>query len=69
MKRAARIDAHQPAIVQALRDMGATVYYIKEPVDLVVGYRGMTILMEVKNEKGKNRHRSSLHRHGKGAHK
>jgi hypothetical protein len=50
--RAARIDANQPEIVDALRKIGARV----KPThgvgggypDLTVGYRGRTILMEVK---------------------
>lgn len=52
MRRAAKIDANQPEIVEAMRKVGATVYYIKEPVDLLVGYRKRTIAMEVKNPGG-----------------
>ena len=54
MRRAARIDRNQPEIVKALRMMGATV----QPIhtighgcpDLLVGYRGHNIVMEVKDE-------------------
>jgi hypothetical protein len=49
MRHAARIDANQTAIVAALRAQGASVYLIKLPVDLLVGYGGKTALVEVKN--------------------
>jgi hypothetical protein len=49
MRQAARIDANQAAIVAALRAQGASVYLIKLPVDLLVGYGGKTALVEVKN--------------------
>lgn len=48
MRRAARIDANQHELVQALKKIGAKCFYIKEPVDLVVGFRGRSILLEVK---------------------
>lgn len=54
MRRAAKIDANQGAIVEALRKVGAKVHYIKEPVDLVVGFRGRNVLLEVKNESGRD---------------
>lgn len=52
MRRAARVDANQGLIVQALRACGATVRVISQGdgiPDLLVGYRGHTILMEVKD--------------------
>lgn len=49
MRKAAKIDANQPAIVKALKAIGCTVHYIKEPVDLAVGLRKRTVLLEVKN--------------------
>lgn len=49
MRRAAKADANQPLIVMALRDAGATVYYIKEPCDLLVGFQGRNFLMEIKD--------------------
>lgn len=49
MRRAAKIDANQPAIQKALEAIGCSVHYIKEPVDLAVGFRKRTVLMEVKN--------------------
>ena len=48
MRRAARVDANQEAIVKALRDAGAYVWIIGLPVDLLVGYKNHTFLVEVK---------------------
>jgi hypothetical protein len=48
MRYAARVDENQSAIVQALRDAGAYVWIIGLPVDLLVGYKDRTLLMEVK---------------------
>lgn len=41
-------DANEPSIVDALRVFGASVIQINE-WDLVVGYQGVTHLIEVKN--------------------
>jgi hypothetical protein len=49
MRHAARVDENQKAIVRALRDAGAYVWIIGLPVDLLVGYKGHTFLVEVKN--------------------
>ena len=49
MRKAARRDQNEKEIVDALRAMGATVYYIDDPCDLLVGYHNKTLLMEVKN--------------------
>jgi len=49
MRRAARVDANQEAIVSALRAAGAYVWIIGLPVDLLVGYKGHTFLMEIKD--------------------
>jgi phosphoserine phosphatase len=48
VRRAARVDANQQAIVAALRAAGAYVWIISLPVDLLVGYKGRTFLMEIK---------------------
>jgi hypothetical protein len=48
MRYAARVDENQAAIVQALRDAGAYVWIIGLPVDLLVGYKDRTLLMEIK---------------------
>lgn len=51
--RARRIDVNQPDIVEALRKAGATVQPLhavgKGCPDLLVGWRGLNVLMEVKN--------------------
>jgi Holliday junction resolvase len=55
MRRAARTDANQEEIVKALRAVGATVQSLAAVghgvPDLLVGYQGKTILMEVKDGK------------------
>ena len=53
MRRAARTDANQAAIVAAMRAAGASVWAIGLPVDLVVGVAGKTALVEVKTLVGK----------------
>lgn len=53
MRRAAKVDANQPSIVAGLRMVGASV----QPLhmvgdgcpDLLVGYRGVNLLLEVKD--------------------
>lgn len=47
-----RRDANEKEIVDALRQAGASVERLHLPVDLMVGYRGVTYLMEVKSEIG-----------------
>ena len=49
MRYAARVDQNQDQIVLALRAAGAYVWVIGLPVDLLVGYKGHTFLVEVKN--------------------
>lgn len=46
-------DANEKPIVQMMRVMGATVYPLDQPLDLLVGWRGKTYLAEVKIEKAK----------------
>ena len=53
MRRAARVDATQEAIVSALRAAGAYVWVIGLPVDLLVGYKGHTFLVEIKTDSKK----------------
>jgi len=48
MRYAARVDANQDQIVVALRAAGASVWIIGLPVDLLVGYKGHTFLVEIK---------------------
>lgn len=52
LRTASRVDANQPEIVKALRAIGAYVLHthqLKNCFDLLVGYRGRTFLMEVKD--------------------
>lgn len=53
-RRAANVDRSQPAIVAALRKVGASVECLhavgKGCPDLLVGWRGRNFLLEVKNE-------------------
>ncbi len=51
MRRAARTDATQDAIVKALRACGVSVEVIGKPVDLLVCHRGETSLMECKAQR------------------
>lgn len=54
MRKAARVDSNSDEIVTALRAMGATVRIVTQGnglPDLLVGFRGVTILMEVKDGK------------------
>lgn len=50
MRLAARVDENQQAIVAALRAVGAYVWIIGLPVDLLVGYRNHTFLVEIKRD-------------------
>lgn len=55
MRRAAKIDANQEQVVQVLRAAGATVQSLaavgKGVPDLLVGFQGQTVLLEVKDGK------------------
>lgn len=53
MRRAAKVDSNQAAIVSAMRSVGASVWVIGLPVDLLVGVAGKTALVEVKTLVGK----------------
>ena len=53
MRRAARVDANQDQIVSALRAAGAYVWIIGLPVDLLVGYKNHTFLVEIKTDSKK----------------
>ena len=48
MRYAAKVDKNQKEIVLALRLAGAYVWIIGLPVDLLVGFKGHTFLVEVK---------------------
>lgn len=53
MRRQARVDDNQAEIVKALRDIGASVQPIHQIgggcPDILVGYRGRNIVMELKD--------------------
>jgi hypothetical protein len=53
MRRAAKRDASEREIVDALRKCGVTVYLLDQPVDALLGYRGETTLAEFKTGKAK----------------
>jgi len=48
MRYAAKVDKNQKEIVLALRLAGAYVWVIGLPVDLLVGFKGHTFLVEIK---------------------
>ena len=48
-RRAKRIDANQPEIVQALRKAGVVVQIVSEPCDLLCGHAGRFVTLEVKD--------------------
>lgn len=56
-----RIDKGQPAIIKALEEAGATVCDLSEAgqgvPDILIGFRGMNILAEIKQEKAKGTHK------------
>lgn len=63
-----RRDDNEPAIVQALEAMGCSVSRIENfgVPDLLVGYRGRTILLEVKNAKSNKGGRQLVSKGGSG---
>lgn len=56
MRRAAKVDQNQAAIVAALRRCGASVQHLhqigKDCPDLLVGFRGRNFVVEVKDANG-----------------
>jgi hypothetical protein len=50
-KHAKRRDANEQLIVDALQLRGAHVDKLDRPVDLLIGYEGVTVLAEVKGPK------------------
>jgi len=61
MRTAARVDANQQEIIRVLRDCGVTVQPLhtvgKGTPDLLCGYRGRNILLEVKDGDRPTSHR------------
>lgn len=54
MRRAAKVDANQQAIVERLRECSVKVWILGRPLDLLVCCRGITSLVEIKNPDGKD---------------
>lgn len=54
MRRAAKVDGTQGAIVEALRRIGVHVEIVGKPVDLLCSHKGLWFVVEVKNAQGKN---------------
>ena len=58
MRRAAKIDRNQPEIVNALRLAGASVQLLHSVgegcPDILIGYRGVNILAEIKDHEASN---------------
>jgi hypothetical protein len=50
VKTTGRRDGVEAGVVRALRDGGATVEMLGEPVDLLVGFRGVNHLVECKTD-------------------
>jgi hypothetical protein len=48
-----RSDGNAKEIIDAMRKMGASVEIIDRPVDILVGYRGVTAIAEIKTPRGK----------------
>lgn len=48
----ARRDSNEKSIIKVLQSFGATVHRLSEPVDLLVGYKGVNYLIEIKTETG-----------------
>lgn len=55
VRTASKVDSNQPAIVQAARNMGASVHHLNKVgdgmPDLLIGFLGNNLLWEVKNPK------------------
>ena len=47
-----RTDANERDIIRAMERIGAKIYRIAKPLDLLVTFRQRTLLMEVKTDKG-----------------
>lgn len=56
----AKTDANQAEIVAALRGVGAGVWYIRLPFDLLVGFRGTFFLLDCKVGKEEFNERQKL---------
>lgn len=48
-------DINQPPIIAALEQIGCRVYEMERPVDLLVEFRSVWVVLEVKNTDGRNK--------------
>lgn len=55
MRRAAKVDLSQKAIVDALRAAGCSVAIIGQPLDILVGRAGKTFILELKSGEKKRK--------------
>ena len=62
-KYAAKTDANQKEIVDALKKIGAGVVVLGRPVDLLVGFRARNFLLEVKSKDNKPHHKRNKDQH------
>ena len=60
-RTAARTDGNQAAIVAALAAVGASVWVLGLPIDLLVGFRGADYKLECKMLVGKRKPRPKKH--------
>lgn len=60
-RRAKRRDENEPAIIQAALSVGASVIQLDE-IDLAIGFRGTTYLVEVKNPEYPHGHKERRER-------
>jgi hypothetical protein len=51
-KYANKRDNNETSIIKALTGVGATVWQLDQPCDLLVGFRGVNTLMDVKDKGG-----------------
>lgn len=59
MRRAARVDTMQSEIVIALRHIGAEVWVIGQPCDILVGFRGQWIPIEIKSSEADSKRKTN----------
>lgn len=58
MRRAARVDANQGVIIEALQGVGASVEVLGQPLDLLIGAGGRWGILEVKASASEERRKT-----------
>ena len=48
-RRAKRRDANEPTILKALHDVGAVCWRLDQPADVLCGYQGRYVTLEIKD--------------------